>query len=157
MLVFPFPALKLSDIVIAQVVNAPEDKPYFFAVNNEPKKILCHQFQGGNLQVNMLTGALYLSRKQSVASGFTLPSGEDVVLIRASADPGSKDYTRAKAWCPLEDWILRCWALDAHTRYRAIAHDHRFDGKFQTCTKKEVELANGTLLQIVRKHPPHRR
>ncbi len=136
-----------NKVVIATVMAIPT-RHYFFAKNGDPNEILCHLNQGGTLQItrgfNLVVDA---AEKQ-------LPAiGGKVVLIRNSDDPFDDNFTLANTWVKFEDWLEKKWVANAHATFRAVANDHRTDGQRHSNSDNEVELAKGSLIDIMRSFP----
>jgi hypothetical protein len=110
---------------------------FFFAQNGEPRHIMCHISDGGALSVTR-GGQVVLSPNQCKVP----KTDEEIVLIRVSNRPGTREFTKASRWAPASQWLAVQRALDTRTKYRAIAYNHRVNGKFQGNTGKQEELVS---------------
>ncbi|MCX6719087.1 MAG: hypothetical protein NTZ38_01790 [Candidatus Taylorbacteria bacterium] len=135
-------------VVIATVVKIPTSE-FFFVKNGEPKEILCHCNQGGNLAVS--DGGHLLFEQDRNRPVYPPSLEEEVVLIRQSNRPGDKEYTKAGMWVPESDWQRYGWAVNAHTTFRAFAHDHRNGDRVMSLA--ELKLTEGVLIDIVKQSP----
>lgn len=137
-------------LVYATVAVVPT-ADYFFVKNGEPRQIFCHCRQGGSLQISR-EGRLSVELGEQT---YPPSIGEKVVLIRESNNPSNRLYTKAGLWVKDEDWQESKWAVNIHRIYRATAHGHRHDGKYQSNTKSGVVLATDTLINIIANNPWH--
>ncbi len=133
-------------LVTATVTNIPASN-FFFAQNGDPRGIFCHCNQSGKLVVK--------GDKLAVERDYVTPPsvGEEVVLIRESYTPGTRGYTKAMMWVPVAEWENHRWVLNLNETYRAIAYDHRVNGKFTSQTKNENQLVIGKLEGILIQFP----
>lgn len=146
----PMKFMHLHLVTPAVVVNIPSCGKYVFAENGNPeKKILCHRNQGGLPVVND-RGTVTLDDLGNIE----MPQkGAEIVLVRESANPATPGYTRALGWALKADWNEVAWVANAKETYKAVAYNHRSNGKSQSNTDKEVLVAQDTLLHIVRDYP----
>ena len=138
-----------NSVTIAKCVRVNQ-QGWFFVQNGEPRQIFCHVNQGGVLTV---TPAGYLG----IEHEGSLPIADinqEIVLARLDENPDGKDYTKARFWTTKLEWDAHKWAFrgGARVTYRAIAHNHRNNGKFQSNTAREDVLATGMLLELVKSY-----
>ncbi len=130
--------------LVVATVKRVQNADYFFVQNGEPEHILCHCKQGGNLELTP-TGAIVMTRNQEI---YPPSLGDKVVLIR-----DTNNRTKAARWAIKQDWDEVSWAVNAKTTFRAVAYNHRNNGKFQSNTKHDVVLVEDSLINICRQFP----
>ena len=133
-------------LVTARVTDVP-NTDFFFVQNGDPAKIFCHCNQGGRLTVK--------DNKLAIARDYVAPPpiGKEIVLIRESNTPGTRQYTKALMWVPVAEWENNRWVLNLDETYRAIAYDHRVNGRFTSKTKSEDQMVTGKLEEILIQFP----
>jgi len=137
-------------VVKAMVVDVP-NTGYFYAQNGDPGLILCGREEAGWLSVN--SGGQIIHRPYSQMIPLMWPkSGDKIILNRESTDPKQRGFVRTYAWATDEEWEKVSWAANANDRYQVVAVRHRTNGTLND-RQPELELASGTLKEIVRSYP----
>lgn len=137
-----------TQVVIATVSNIPSDQ-YFFCKNGDPHEIMCHKNCGGTLTLTQSGRVVLKQDEQTVESAI----GDKIVLVRASEDEGSRDYTKAFRWAPFSDWQNVLWtlerALKMQTTFRAVAFNHRTNQHTQSNALVDQVLKEGKLADLI--------
>ena len=137
--------------VIAKVVDRNPSKGYILVQNGEPQKIFCHASRRG-IGLKVLTSGSIKMVNQF--GDIVLPDyNEQVVLVRRSFDPNSREFTQSSAWVHHDHWLGVSWAVNAHQMYRVVGTNHRVNDAPTENHKVPIYIAQGRLIELVIRYP----